>query len=47
MLGAILRDEPLICPLEDGIRSSEFLHAIWNSYNLGIRVPMHRANKTG
>ncbi|MGD9495404.1 MAG: Gfo/Idh/MocA family protein [Armatimonadota bacterium] len=47
VLGAILRDEPLICPLEEGISTSEFLHAIWDSYNLGIRVPVHTAGKTG
>jgi len=47
ILGAILRDEPLICPLEDSIATSEFLHALWDSHNLGIRVPVHRAGKTG
>lgn len=47
IVGAILRDEPLICPLEDSISTSEFLHAIWDSYTLGIRVPVHRAGKTG
>ncbi len=47
ILGAILRDEPLICPLEDSISTSEFLHAIWDSYTLGIRVPVHRGGKTG
>jgi len=47
IVGAILRDEPLICPLEDSISTSEFLHALWDSYQLGIRVPVHRAGKTG
>lgn len=47
IVGAILRDEPLICPLEEGIATSEFLHALWDSYTLGIRVPVHRAGKTG
>ena len=47
IVGAILRDEPLIAPLEDSISTSEFLHAIWDSYTLGIRVPVHRAGKTG
>ena len=46
-LDAILRDEPLICDLEDGIRTSELLHAIWDSHNLEIRVPVHRAGKSG
>jgi predicted dehydrogenase len=47
IIGAIERDEPLICSLEDGIRTSELLHALWDSYNLGIRVPVHRSGKTG
>jgi predicted dehydrogenase len=47
ILAAIREDAPLICDLEDGIRSSEFLHALWDSYTLGIRVPIHQANKTG
>jgi predicted dehydrogenase len=47
VVNAILRDEPLICPLEDSIRSTEFMHAIWDSHNLGIRVPVHEAGKTG
>ncbi|MGC9318654.1 MAG: Gfo/Idh/MocA family protein [Armatimonadota bacterium] len=47
IVGAILRDEPLIAPLEEGIATSELLHAIWDSYTLGIRVPVHRAGKTG
>jgi len=47
IINAIKKDEPLICSLEDGIRTSEFLHALWDSYNLGIRVPVHRAGKTG
>ena len=47
IMDAILRDEPLICSLQDGITTSEFLHAIWDSHNLGIRVPVHRASKTG
>jgi len=47
MINAIREDEPLICSLEDGIRTSEFLDALWDSYNLGIRVPVHRSGKTG
>jgi len=47
ILAAIREDAPLICDLEDGIRTSEFLHAIRDSYTLGIRVPIHQANKTG
>jgi len=46
-LNAIRDDEPLICSLEDGIRSSELLHAIWDSHNLEIRVPVHQAGKSG
>jgi predicted dehydrogenase len=47
IIAAIERDEPLICDLEDGIRTSEMLHALWDSYTLGIRVPVHAAGKTG
>ncbi|MEW6357920.1 MAG: Gfo/Idh/MocA family oxidoreductase [Planctomycetota bacterium] len=47
VLNAIENDEPLICSLEDGIRTSELLHALWDSHNLEIRVPVHRAGKSG
>ena len=47
IISAIEKDEPLICSLEDGIRTSELLHALWDSYSLGIRVPVHRSGKTG
>lgn len=47
IVGAILRDEPLIAPLEDSIGTSEMLHALQDSLTLGIRVPVHRAGKTG
>ena len=47
VIDAIKRAEPLICPLEEGIKTSEFLHALWDSHNLGIRVPVHRSAKTG
>ncbi|MBI3947664.1 MAG: Gfo/Idh/MocA family oxidoreductase [Armatimonadetes bacterium] len=46
-LDAIGRDVPLIAPLEDAVRTSELLHAIWDSQNLEIRVPVHRTAKTG
>jgi len=46
-LNAIERGEPLICSLEDGIRTSELLHAIWDSHSLEIRVPVHRVGKSG
>ena len=47
LLNAIRDDEPLICSLEDSIRTSELLHALWDSHNLEIRVPVHRAAKSG
>ena len=47
IINAIQKDEPLIAPLEDGIKTSEFLHAIWDSYTLGIRVPVHISETTG
>lgn len=47
IIAAIGHDEPLICDLEDGIRTSEMLHALWDSHTLGIRVPVHSVNKTG
>jgi len=47
IINAIQKNAPLIAPLEDGIRTSEFLHAIWDSYTLGIRIPMHVSEPTG
>ena len=46
-LSAVLEGKPLIAPLEDAIHTSELLHAIWDSHNLEIRVPVHRLGKTG
>ena len=46
-LDAVQKDEPLIAPLEDAVRTSELLHAIWDSHNLEIRVPVHYLGKTG
>lgn len=46
-LDAIEKGAPLIAPLEDAVRTSELLHAIWDSCNLEIRVPVHRLGKTG
>ena len=46
-LDAITEDAPLICSLEDSIRTSELLHALWDSHNLEIRVPVHRVGKSG
>ena len=47
IISAIQNDEPLIAPLEDSLKTTEFLHAIWDSYNLGIRVPVHISCPTG
>ncbi len=46
-LDAVLEGKPLIAPLKDTIRTSELLHAIWDSHNLAIRVPVHQLGKTG
>ena len=46
-LDAVFSDAPLIAPLEDSVGTSELLHAIWMSHNVEIRVPVHRAHKTG
>ena len=46
-LDALTKGAPLICDLEDSVRTSELLHAIWTSYSLGIRVPIRRAERTG
>jgi predicted dehydrogenase len=46
-LAALRGKEPLICPLEDSIRTSELLHAVWESCTLGIRVGIRRAHRTG
>ena len=46
-LDAVLRDAPLIAPLEDAIRTSELLHAIKDSHDHEVRVPVHWRTKTG
>jgi UDP-N-acetyl-2-amino-2-deoxyglucuronate dehydrogenase len=46
-LDAVQKDAPLIAPLEDAVGTSELLHAIWDSHNLEIRVPVHQLGKTG
>lgn len=46
-LDAVQKGAPLIAPLEDAVGTSELLHAIWDSHSLEIRVPVHRAGKTG
>lgn len=46
-LDAVQKGAPLIAPLEDSVRTSELLHAIWDSHNLEIRVPVHQVGKTG
>jgi predicted dehydrogenase len=44
---AVRKGTPLICDLVDGIRTSELLHAIADSHDHEIRVPVHQAHKTG
>ena len=46
-LDGVQKGTPMIAPLEDAVRTSELLHAIWDSYTLEIRVPVHQAGKTG
>jgi len=46
-LDAVLDGAPLIAPLEDAIRTSELLHAIRDSHDHEIRVPVHWRVKTG
>jgi len=46
-LDAVQKGIPLIAPLEDAVGTSELLHAIWDSHNLEIRVPVHQLGKTG
>ena len=46
-IDALTKNAPLICDLEDGIRTSELLHALWDSQSHEIRVPMHRRTQTG
>ncbi|MDH7568040.1 MAG: Gfo/Idh/MocA family oxidoreductase [Armatimonadota bacterium] len=46
-LDAVQKGAPLIAPLEDSVRTSELLHAIWDSHNHEIRVPVHTLGKTG
>lgn len=44
---AIFKGTPLICDLLDGIRTSELLHAMRDSQEHEIRVPVHQRTKTG
>ena len=44
---AILNDEPLICDMVDAIRTTELLHALRDSHDHEIRVPVHHADQTG
>jgi hypothetical protein len=44
---SVQKDAPLIAPLDDAVGTSELLHAIWDSHNLEIRVPVHQLGKTG
>ncbi len=37
----------LICDMLDGIRTTELLHAVRDSYDHEIRVPVHRTDQTG
>ena len=46
-LDAVQKDSPLIAPLEDAVGTSELLHAICESHDFEIRVPVHRRGKTG
>ena len=46
-LNAVQKDTPLIAPLEESVGTSELLHAIWDSANMEIRVPVHYLGKTG
>ena len=46
-LDAVQKDTPLIAPLEDAVGTSELLHAIWDSHNMEIRIPIHQMGKTG
>ena len=46
-LDAVFDGAPLIAPLEDAIRTSELLHAIRDSHDHEIRVPVHWQTKTG
>ncbi len=46
-LDAVFEDADLIAPLEDAVRTSELLHAIRDSHDHEIRVPVHWRGKTG
>jgi len=46
-LDAMLDGVELISPLEDAIRTSELLHAIRDSHDHEIRVPIHWQEKSG
>ena len=47
LIDAIQDGAPLIASLEDAIGTSELLHAVRDSHDHEIRVPVHRATKTG
>lgn len=44
---ALVKNEPLICDMDDAIRTSELLHAVRDAHDHEIRVPVHRTGKTG
>jgi len=44
---AILKGTPLICDMLDAVRTSELLHALRDSHDHEIRVPVHHADQTG
>ena len=46
-IGALRGKCELICDLEDSVRTSELLHALWSSYSHGIRVPIQRLEAVG
>jgi len=46
-LDAVFHDAELISPLDDAIKTTELLHAIRDSHDHEIRVPIHYQEKTG
>ena len=47
LLDAIEGKAELICSLEDGIKTTELLHALWLSQRMQVKVPVLSANVTG
>jgi hypothetical protein len=47
LLDAIAGKSDLICDLDDAVRTTELLHALWLSERMQTKIPVLPANNTG